>query len=127
MISGCQFGMVNISQNNELISISKNTVTNITHVPYIILYVDGIPLIKYTGDYQEEEIKEFIFDATKKLKARQQFMDTRDREAGRDSSKIIPKYTVGQPLYGDNDDSYKLWNGRDYVEPIDISCHYKRG
>ena len=37
-VTGCQFGMINVSKNKKTIRMSKNTITPLTYVPYIILY-----------------------------------------------------------------------------------------
>ena len=44
-VTGCQFGMINVSKNKKTIRMSKNTITPLTYVPYIILYYNRFLLI----------------------------------------------------------------------------------
>lgn len=46
-IKGCNFYMVDVYKYPRIIDISKNTIMPITELPYIILYVNGYPFIKY--------------------------------------------------------------------------------
>ena len=56
-IGGCQFGMINVSTNREIIRMAKNTVSPITYVPYLILYINGRPWMRYDGPHEEGEIR----------------------------------------------------------------------
>lgn len=74
-IGGCQFGMVNVNKNIKLIKASQSTIVPIKYVPYIMLYLDGRPLIRYDGEYNIDMIMDFIIDVNKKLKQREQFIN----------------------------------------------------
>lgn len=74
-IGGCQFGMVNVNKNVKLIKLSQNTIAPIQFVPYIMLYVDGKPFVRYDGEHNLNMIMDFIIDVNKKLKQREQFLD----------------------------------------------------
>lgn len=74
-IGGCQFGMVNVNKNIKLVKASQNTIVPIKYVPYIMLYIDGKPLIRYDGEHNLNMITEFIVDVSKKLKQREQFIN----------------------------------------------------
>lgn len=73
-IGGCQFGMVNINNNVKLIKLTHNTIAPIHFVPYIMLYVDGKPFIRYDGEHDINMITDFIIDVNTKLKQREQFL-----------------------------------------------------
>lgn len=79
-IGGCQFGMVNVNKNVKLIKLSQNTIAPIQFVPYIMLYVDGKPFIRYDGEHNLDMILDFIIDVNKKLKQREQFLDQERRK-----------------------------------------------
>ena len=74
-IGGCQFGMVNVNKNVKLIKLSQNTIAPIQFVPYIMLYVDGKPFIRYDGEHNLGMIMDFIVDVNKKLQQREQFLN----------------------------------------------------
>lgn len=113
-IGGCQFGMVNIENERELVRMSIESVVPIGYVPLLILFVDGRPFIRYDGAHDENEIRNFLMDVTARLQAKQKFSRDRDTNAGkpstpghRDHGRSIPAFTVGYPLYGEDDDWYK--------------------
>ena len=70
-IGGCQFGMINVTSENTIVAMSRNTVVPIEYVPLIILYVNGKPFIRYDGEHHEEKIREFLLDVTNKLQTKE--------------------------------------------------------
>ena len=107
VISGCQFGMINISKNKDLIKISSRTITPIEYVPYLILYSNGKPFMRYDGQHDIKSIKNFIMDVNNKLKHKRQFSKGTEITNGK---KKIPSYTIGNPLYGMEERSYLEFN-----------------
>lgn len=107
VISGCQFGMINISKNKDLVKISSGTITPIEYVPYLILYSNGKPFMRYDGQHDINSIKNFIMDVNNKLKHKRQFSKGTVVKNGR---KKIPSYTIGNPLYGTEERSYLEFN-----------------
>lgn len=97
-ITGCQFGMVNVSNNKKVISMSSNTIAPIEYVPYILLYVNGKPFMRYNGPYDGAEIKRFVFEVASKVRDKQKFNNEKVKEDPK--GRGIPEYTLGQPLYG---------------------------
>lgn len=69
LINGCQFALININKpsNFSVVKLSQNTISPITFVPDIILYVDGIPFIRYDGPHEIAPIKQFILDIYQRL------------------------------------------------------------
>src|SRR5271169_5817211 len=45
--SRVKFGLLNINENQGIISLSNRTIAPITGVPYIVFYVDGRPILSY--------------------------------------------------------------------------------
>jgi hypothetical protein len=101
-IGGCQFGMVNVSANKSCIKMSKDTIAPITYVPYIVLYINGRPFMRYSGPNEVGEIRRFVFEVAQKVNSKQKFSEEQVKEEPR--GETIPAYTIGIPLYGDNEE-----------------------
>ena len=97
-IGGCQFGMINVSNNKECVMMSNKTIAPIKYVPYILFYVNGKPFMRYNGEYDLEQIRKFVVEVAVHVKSNQQFTKEKDNPNTRNK---IPMYSVGQPLYGD--------------------------
>lgn len=71
MINGCQFALININKpsNQSVVQLSQKSISAITFVPDIILYVNGIPYIRYDGIHDTQTIKQFIFDVYHRLQS----------------------------------------------------------
>lgn len=111
-ISGCHFGMINISKQKTILHMAKNTLTPIQYVPLIILYANGTPLARYDGINSIEEIKKFVLNIATKLQN-----DFNEENSEDNNQKFlensIPEYAIGRPLEGkmkvcylDFDDAY---------------------
>lgn len=101
-ISGCQFGMINVSQNKEVILKCQNTIAPITYVPYIILYINGKPFMRYDGNQDENEIKKFIIDISSRINNKQQFSTSQNNNNDNtNKDKEIPAYSLGVPITGE--------------------------
>jgi thioredoxin-like negative regulator of GroEL len=55
-----QFCTINLSDYPELVEASSDTATNITYVPYVLIYVNNIPYTRYEGSYSGEELIKFL-------------------------------------------------------------------
>lgn len=106
-IGGCQFGMINVSTNKSCVQMSRDTIAPITFVPYIILYINSRPFMRYQGPHDLNEIKRFVFEISQKMESRQKFSETDVKEDPRGG---IPSYTIGHPLYGEDNVSYLEFN-----------------
>ena len=103
-ISGCQFGMVNISNHKDLIKRSKATILPITYVPLIILFVATKPYMIYKGPHDDGEIKRFIIEVYNKLNNKQKFTNENNASKKQNNVKHHPILgDMGIPLYGDSD------------------------
>jgi thiol-disulfide isomerase/thioredoxin len=101
-LPGCQFGMINISQNRKVIQLAKDTIAPIEYVPYILLYINGKPYMKYNGPYDINEIRRFVVEVAKSVQKNQKFSSTNVVQ----NKKSIPSYSIGVPLYGREDVCY---------------------
>jgi thioredoxin-like negative regulator of GroEL len=103
-LGGCQFGMINVSNERNIIEMSKLTISSIKYVPLIILHVSGKPFIRYDGPHDENEIRRFIFEVSNKIQTKEKF--TSKDVIKQKLKREIPSYASGQPLYGETDDFY---------------------
>jgi len=97
-IGGCQFGMINVSTNKNCIRLSNDTIAPITYVPYIVLYINGRPFMRYLGPHDANELKKFIIEVAQKMDSKQKFTNQTNILENREST--IPAYTIGVPLFG---------------------------
>lgn len=97
-IGGCQFGMINVSANKQCVKMSKDTIAPIAYVPYIVLYIQGKPFMRYNGPHDGEEIRRFVIEVANKVQSKQKFSS----ETVKDNKKTIPEYTIGIPLCGED-------------------------
>lgn len=111
---GCKFVMVNINKNPDIVEQSRDTICPITYVPDLILYVNGLPYIRYDGPNNLEDIKKFIIDIANKLEKtsfmeeanpppQQQAIEFQQASSVEEDTKI-PAYTIGKPLCGSGRD-----------------------
>lgn len=122
LINGCKFVMVNINKNPGLIEKSRTTISPITYVPDVILYVNGLPYIRYDGPSEMDLIKNFILDIYQKLQKTSFLNETSHTNSSNTRNQVqqvqkkpedeIPSYSVGKPVCGNAKDVY----GKCYLE-----------
>ena len=119
-VGGCQFGMINVSHNKQCVMKSRQTIAPIKEVPYIILYVNGKPYMRYRGPQDPREIGRFIVEVSQKVQTNQSFSKT-DQRIKEDPRTGIPAYTIGHPLYGPDDKvcylDFEEAYGQDHIGP----------
>ena len=113
-LGGCQFGMINVSSEKQIIGMSKATISEIKYVPLMILFVSGKPFLRYDGPHEENEIKRFIFEVSNKIQTKEKFSNKeaprmRQQVSFGNGTRAVPAYAAGQPLYGDADDFYMVF------------------
>lgn len=100
-IPGCQFGIINISNNKTLVIKSRKTILPLQYVPYILLYVNGKPYVQYNGSPDLDSIRNFVINIYNSLQSKH-FFATDKKDTKQDD--IIPKYSIGKPLFGYDQD-----------------------
>jgi thiol-disulfide isomerase/thioredoxin len=100
-VGGCQFGMINVSHNKQCVIMSRQTIAPINVVPYIVLYINGKPYMRYNGPHDQREIGRFIVEVSQKVQNKDNF--TKDENVKQDPRGGIPAYTIGRPLCGPDD------------------------
>lgn len=109
-VGGCQFGMINVSTNKKCIMMAKETITPITYVPYIILYHNFRPWIRYNGPNDVNEIRRFIIEVANKMQTKQKFIEDPTSAPNIKKKKgRIPEYTTGIPLCGEDEKHYLIY------------------
>jgi thiol-disulfide isomerase/thioredoxin len=75
-LTGIYYSICNVKLCQPLIRASHTTNTPITYVPLIILYVDGIPIQRYDGNYTLREMQNFIVNVTTNYMNQPEFLKT---------------------------------------------------
>ena len=102
-VGGCQFGMINVSHNKKCVLMSRQTIAPIKVVPYIILYVNGKPYMRYKGPHHAGEISRFIVEVSQSIQSNKKNQKI-VKKIVKDPKGGIPAYTIGKPLCGTEED-----------------------
>jgi hypothetical protein len=94
----CTFGIMNLTNNMDVVALSKRTQNPIEYVPLVVFYVDGMPLLEYTGEKDIDSITKFINHMTTDISKRQ----NKFVSGGSD----IPEFTIGLPKNRNDDVCY---------------------
>ena len=78
-IGGCQFGVINVSKNKQVIIDSMQTENQIKYVPMTILFHNGVPRVLYKGPRNIQDIQNFVVEVADKL-SKQNFADKKSEE-----------------------------------------------
>ncbi len=95
LIQGCQFAAINISTYQNVAEMSQRTISPITHVPFIILYVNNRPFIRYNGAKTLRDVSNFINEVLSRIQNKKQFINPK---LGIDDMEAIPEYSIGIPF-----------------------------
>ena len=79
MIQDCQFGIVNVGREPELVNMSKHTKTELKFVPYILFFVNGCPINRYTGPPSKDEIRKFVLSVGQSITRKNPASNRRQR------------------------------------------------
>lgn len=94
IIGGCKFALINLNRYPDLVRMSKSTTTPLEYVPYLVLYINGRPFIRYEGDKNLESLAEFIAEFMNRLKNQTNFVSTQKTVK---LENEIPPYSVAIP------------------------------
>jgi hypothetical protein len=73
MIPNCTFAMLNVSTFYNVAQVSQKTIAPIDVVPYIVLYVNTRPFMRYNGEKTEEEMGGFIMNVLNHIQSKKNF------------------------------------------------------
>lgn len=93
-IQSCKFGLVNLNKNPDIIKVSVQTVTPLEYVPYLMLYINGRPFLRYDGERNLQELVDFINEVILRLKNKTKFVDNKNALKIEDEK---PGFTTGVP------------------------------
>jgi len=74
-INSCKFCIINVDTFPSIIQASQHTISPITYVPDLILYVNGKPFLKYQGNKTEQDMGNFVMSVINKLNENKSFND----------------------------------------------------
>jgi hypothetical protein len=95
-----------VSQNPKVIQISRGSKTPLTHVPLLMAYFNGEPLVQYTSQFAQPNMIQFVQKCHAVIKDKVDVF-------GAVKEQEIPQYTTGIPYCDDDvcyisfDDAYK--------------------
>jgi hypothetical protein len=95
IVFGCQFAMCNISTNVKVVRMSQKTIAPITHVPFVVLYVNGRPFMKYNGEKSLKAVAVFVNEVLTRIQSKKNFSSSTKVDHGDDT---IPEYSIGIPF-----------------------------
>jgi hypothetical protein len=112
LLPNCQFGMVNVSTNKDVALMSQKTISPITYVPFIILFVNGRPFIVYNGQKTATEMAGFVYEVISRIQQKKNFITSKsngDEEHIEYVGGVIPFNVVceGEQCYLSFSDAYK--------------------
>jgi len=74
---GIKFAMINLNKYKEIVDMASKTISPISYVPYIILFVEGRPFTRYDGDRSYQDILDFLNTILNSLKNKRDFVDNK--------------------------------------------------
>jgi thioredoxin-like negative regulator of GroEL len=75
---------------------AQQTIAPITHVPFIILYVNGRPFMRYNGKKTYEDISTFVNEVLSRIQSKRNFSSSPSQLNVEDND--IPEYASGIPF-----------------------------
>jgi thiol-disulfide isomerase/thioredoxin len=93
-IQSCKFALVNLNKNQDIIAKSNQTIAPVTYVPYMILYVNGRPFLRYEGNRTLKDLVEFINEVIQRIKSKSNFVESKNSAKLEDAPS---QYTYGIP------------------------------
>jgi hypothetical protein len=92
-MGGVKFALVNVNRERDVVQMSAVTISPITYVPYIVLYINGRPTFRYDGERTTEKMLEFLNDVMSSLQSKTAFVNNPNVRI----ESEIPAYSIGIP------------------------------
>jgi hypothetical protein len=73
-----KFGLININRDKEVWVMSTKTIAPIDRVPYMILYLNGRPLMRYDGEKTLDKMMKFLDDVVSRLNNKKDFYENKN-------------------------------------------------
>lgn len=101
-VGNCTFCICNVDDYPSIIQLSNQSDMPLTYVPYVVLFIRGMPIMRYDGQPEINEMILFIQRAADHI--RQHFMTSNGQldipEASDVNTLAIPEYSLGRPMKG---------------------------
>lgn len=95
------YGIANISNNTEIVKMSRETSTPIAAVPFLILYINGRPHAKFNGTKSVSNLQTFITKALQNIgSAPQPPPGAQNQQFMGQSTNMYGGYNVAKTSYG---------------------------
>ena len=111
IVPGSKFGLVNVSNNKQVAIMSQQTVSPITYVPFIVLFVNGRPFMIYNGQKTTREMAGFVYEVVTRINQKKNFVtiSESDTDPVEYIGGVIPFNVVceGEQCYLNFGDAYK--------------------
>ncbi len=91
-------GLLNVQKSPRVTQLSKETLTPITFVPYIILFVNERPFLRYDGPKNFQDIVSFIKDILGKINMKKTFQQNGNRPLAMSGNNAVPSYDTSIPF-----------------------------
>jgi len=85
----CSFGLINVSNYPQIVEMSNLTIAPIEYVPYIILYINEKPYIRYDGPPTLEDFGSFIQKVLNQMSYQTEFVKKDNNSTSTSTSNNI--------------------------------------
>jgi len=92
--------MINVSNNRKCVMMSRDTIAPIQVVPYIILYINGKPYMRYQGPHHKNEISRFVVEVSKNVQNKQKLITREGEESGKMTPPTAADVETGDKSVG---------------------------
>jgi thiol-disulfide isomerase/thioredoxin len=95
-VDKCKFAVINVDKNKEVIAKSAETTMALKYVPQIIIFHNGKPFVKYTGEKKLEPMVSFFRDTISRVEQSFNFskQSEKKKETNNDDSFGMPYNVV---------------------------------
>jgi len=100
-VPGCQYGLVNITNNDSVVRMSKGTVCELKYVPYVVMYMRGRPFMRYDGERTMAGVKKFVSEVIRSV-SKKQFNVQKNNLSKDNRVEKRPAYCIGDPKCNDD-------------------------
>ena len=102
-----KFCVVNINENPTIITKSNSSCTPIEYVPYLVVYYNGKPFLRYDSDIELENLITFMVEVMKRIESKVKFSKNAPAE-----ESTVPEYAGGVPynVVCDKNRCYIKWD-----------------
>lgn len=88
-IPGCQFAVLNISKFPIVAQKAQQTIIPITEVPFIILYVNGRPFLRYNGKRTYNDIGNFVIEVLARIQGKRNFSGNTQQQIASEDGEVL--------------------------------------